>query len=191
MATTRHTVVEAFRIPDPLWDRIEPLLPKIRRSPRGGRPRLPYRRVLDGIFYVLRTGGHWKAVPPEFGSGSSLHRYFQRWQKRGVFRKLWQAALHEYDEAIGIDWDWQSLDGSMTKAPLGGKKDGQKPDGSGQNRHQAVPADRGAWGTGGARSGRGQLPGHGVGRGHPGEYPGRASRADRGRAPAPVRRQGL
>ena len=78
MAASRTTVVEDFRIPDALWERIEPLLPRVRRSRKGGRPRLPYRQVLDGIFYVLRTGCQWKAVPPEFGSGSSPHRYFQR-----------------------------------------------------------------------------------------------------------------
>ena len=142
MATARGVVVEDFRIPDALWERLEPLLPRVRRSRQGGRPPWPQRQVLNGIFYVLRTGCQWKAAPPEFGSGSSLHRYFQRWQKRGVFRKLWQAALHEYDDRLGIDWDWQSLDGAMTKAPLGGKKDGQKPHGSGQNRHQAVGLDR-------------------------------------------------
>jgi putative transposase len=79
---------EAFRIPDELWQRIEPLLPRRRKSRKGGRPPLPYRRVLDGIFYVLRTGCQWKAAPAEFGSGSSLHRYFQRWAKRGLFRKM-------------------------------------------------------------------------------------------------------
>jgi transposase len=79
---------EAFRIPDELWQRIEPLLPKRRKSRKGGRPPLPYRQVIDGIFYILRTGCQWKAVPCEFGSGSSLHRYFQRWVKRGLFRKI-------------------------------------------------------------------------------------------------------
>jgi transposase len=77
-----------WRIPDVLWDRLEPLLPKRRRSRKGGRPPLAYRRVLDGLFYVLRTGCQWKAAPKEFGSGSSLHRYFQKWVKRGVFRHL-------------------------------------------------------------------------------------------------------
>ena len=81
-------IADAWRIPDELWQRIEPLLPRRRRSRKGGRPPLPYRQVLDCIFYVLRTGCQWKAVPPEFGSGSSLHRYFQCLVKRGVFKKL-------------------------------------------------------------------------------------------------------
>ena len=81
-------VDDGWRIPDELWQRIELLLPKPRRSRKGGRPPLKYRKVMDGIFYVLRTGCQWKAVPKGFGSGSSLHRYFQRWVKRGVFRDL-------------------------------------------------------------------------------------------------------
>ncbi len=56
MAASRCVVVEDFRIPDALWERVEPLLSRVRRSRKGGRPPLPRRRVLDGIFYVLRTG---------------------------------------------------------------------------------------------------------------------------------------
>jgi transposase len=81
-------VDDGWRIPDALWERIEPCLPKRHKSRKGGRPPLPWRQVLDGIFYVLRTGCQWKAVPKAFGSGSSLHRYFQRFVKRGVFRDL-------------------------------------------------------------------------------------------------------
>jgi transposase len=191
MARSRDTVVDGFRIPDVLWERVQPLLPRVRRSGKGGRPPLPQRQVLDGIFYVLRTGCQWKAAPPEFGSGSSLNRYFQRWQKRGVFRELWQHALHEYDDEIGINWAWQSIDGSMTKAPLGGKKDGQEPDGSGQNRDQAFGSGRRPRCAGGPGGGWGQPTGHAVGRGHPGEYPRRAPRADDEDAPAPVRGQGV
>ena len=84
----QRAIAEAWRIPDELWQRVEPLLPKYRRSRKGGRPRLALRQVMDGIFYVLRTGCQWKAVPPEFGSGSSLHRYFQAWAQRGVFQEL-------------------------------------------------------------------------------------------------------
>lgn len=136
----RPGVSEAWRIPDELWERMEPLLPRVRRSRKGGRPPVPFRQVLDGIFYVLRTGCQWKAVPCEFGSGSTLHRRFQQWVGRGVFRKLWQNGLLEYDALRGIQWDWQSIDGAITKAPLGGEKNRAQPHRSGQVGHQAKPA---------------------------------------------------
>jgi len=98
----KRRISDSWRIPDVLWERIEPLLPKVRRRRKGGRPPVPFRRVLDGIFYVLRTGCRWKAVPPEFGSGSTLHRRFQQGVKRGVFRKLWEAGLMEYDALAGL-----------------------------------------------------------------------------------------
>jgi putative transposase len=123
----RLQVVEEFRLPDALWERMELLLPRFRASKKGGRPRLEWRQVLDGIFYILRTGCQWKAVPPEFGSGSSLHRYFQLLVKRKIFETLWAMALFEYDDLKGIDWRWQSMDGAMTKAPLGGEKHWAKP----------------------------------------------------------------
>lgn len=146
-------ISDDWRIPDMVWERVEPLLPKKkRRKTHPGRRPLDFRQVLDGIFYVLRTGCQWKAAPPEFGSGSSLHRYFQRWVKRGVFAKLWRIALEEYDDLKGIQWEWQSLDGAMTKAPLGGEKYGQKPDGSRQARHEAVRAYR--WRRRPSRTGR-------------------------------------
>ena len=114
------------QIPDSLWERIEPLLPIYKASCKGGRPRLELRNVVTGILYVLRTGCQWKAMPVQFGSGSAIHEYYQEWVKRGVFQKLWQLALAEYDQCVGIDWEWQSLDGAMTKAPLGGEKDRAK-----------------------------------------------------------------
>ena len=83
---------------------------------------------MDGIFYVLRTGCQWQALPREYGSGSTVHRYFQEWTARGVFGKAWRRMLQRYDQRRGIGWNWQSVDGSMTKAPLGGEKNRQKPD---------------------------------------------------------------
>jgi transposase len=131
-----------FDVPEVLWQRIEPLLPKYPVSREGGRPRLPLRQVVAGMLYVLRTGCQWKAMPREFGSGSAIHDYFQEWTDSGLFEKLWRVALEEYDELIGIDWQWQSLDGAMTKSPLGGEKNGEKSDRSGQAGRQAVGADR-------------------------------------------------
>ena len=131
---------EQWRAPDELWERVEPLLPRYRVSKLGGRPRVDRRRVFDGILFVLRTGCQWNSAPSEFGTSTTLHRYFTDWTKRGVFFRLWKEALREYDELKGIDWGWQSLDGAMTKAPLGGEKNRPKPHGSRQIRHQTFPS---------------------------------------------------
>ena len=132
------TETGSWILPDKLWDRMEKLLPRYKANPKGGRPRVDLRHVANGIFYVLRTGCQWNAVPREFGSGSTLHRYFQQWVAAGVFRKLWKASLLEYDKLKGIQWNWQSVDGAMTKSPLGGEKYRQKSDGSRETGNQAI-----------------------------------------------------
>jgi putative transposase len=59
---------------DAFWRHIQRLLPNYSRSVRGGRARANLRQVMNGIFYVLRTGCQWKAVPTYYGSGSTIHR---------------------------------------------------------------------------------------------------------------------
>lgn len=134
----------SWTISDELWERIKGLIPKKERDPGKtyknkpgqGRKRMDPRKVLEGIFYVLRTGCQWKAVPPEYGSGSSLHRYFQEWLKAGFFEAIWKLGLEAYDEAEGIGWEWQSLDGSMVKAPLAIEAVGRNPTDRGKNGHK-------------------------------------------------------
>lgn len=87
MKVTLHSYA---RMPEAIWRRLRGLIPKWRPSPKGGRPALDARRVADGIYYILRTGCQWKAAPREYGSGSALHNYFQKWTRHGVFRKLWR-----------------------------------------------------------------------------------------------------
>jgi putative transposase len=118
------------RISEKLWDKIEPLLPRYRPSKAGGRPRASLRGVVDGLWYILRTGCQWKELPRYYGSSSTVHRYFQEWVQLGIFRRLWKVCLQEYDRRRGIQWRWQSADGTMTKAPLGGGKNRPKSHGS-------------------------------------------------------------
>jgi transposase len=77
--------VRSWEVSDELWERVAPLVPQPKRKPRkkylrkpgGGRKPLSYRKVFEGIVYVLRTGCQWKAVPKkQFGSPSAIHRYF-------------------------------------------------------------------------------------------------------------------
>ena len=111
----------SWELPEALWQRMESLIPE--RKSHMGRPRsVNLRRITEGIFFVLRTGVHWQAVPREhFGPPSTVYYYFSQWVKAGVFGKLWIEALGVYDELKGLEWTWQSIDGAMTKAPLAGR----------------------------------------------------------------------
>jgi transposase len=109
------------RIPDDMWVEVATLLGEEKRPGTRGRPPVSFRKVLDGILYVLRTGCRWKSLPKEYGSGSTAHRRFQQWVREGVFQRLWVKLLQKYDEFRGIKWRWQSLDSSSVKAPLGGE----------------------------------------------------------------------
>jgi transposase len=115
----RVTMAGIFRIPDAMWERIEPLIPPPEKVHPfgGGRSRVPDRVVLDAIFFVLRTGCQWRALNATgICSSSTAHRRFQEWQRAGFFQALWEQALRDYDEVVGIDWSWLSIDGSMGKA---------------------------------------------------------------------------
>ncbi len=134
-----------YQISDELWAKIEPLLPaRVNTHPRGGgRKPVDPRKVMNGILFVLRTGCQWKALDATgICSGSTAHARFQQWTKAGVFLELWKQSLLEYDEMHGIDWKWQSMDGAMTKSPLGGEKKRKKPDGSRKTGRQAKRVDR-------------------------------------------------
>jgi len=138
--TTKAT---RWAISDELWNRIEPLLPKpVNTHPRGGgRKRVCYRKVMNGILFVLRTGCQGKALDATgICSGSTAHARFQEWEQAGVFLEFWKQSLLEYDELHGLDWKWQAMDGAMTKAPLGGGENRPKPHRSRQKGRQAIGA---------------------------------------------------
>ena len=109
------------KISDELWDNIIDLLPYEKPYKTIGRPIIPFRKVLDGILYVLRTGCQWKMIPKEFGSGSTCHRRFQQWIQVDIFKKIWIKLLEVYNIKRGIKWTWQSLDSISIKSPLGGR----------------------------------------------------------------------
>jgi putative transposase len=109
-------------MPDALWEVLHPLLGAEKRANSNGRPRVSYRRTMNALFYVLRTGCQWKALPRSLGSGSTTHAYFQKWCNEGVFEMLWSRCLEEYDVLKGIDWRWLAADGVMTKAPLAARR---------------------------------------------------------------------
>jgi transposase len=118
----KHTLPTIRRISDELWDEFKKNLPREKPLNTVARPVVPYRKVLDGILYVLRTGCQWKMLPKIYGSGSVCHRRFQEWNKLDVFKNTWIKLLKNYDAKIGINWTWQSIDSISVKSPLGGPR---------------------------------------------------------------------
>jgi len=156
--------VKSWPVSDDFWAKIEGFVPVVerptgrsyQRRAGGGRKPMPSRQIFSAIVYVLRTGCQWKALPREFGSSSSVHAHFQCWQRAGFFLRLWQAGLAEYDEMEGIAWRWQSIDGSMGKAPLAQQCVGPNPTDRGKKWAQTQRAGRRAWSSAVAGRQRGQ-----------------------------------
>ena len=75
------------------WRIIEPLLPN---KPRGV-PRVDDRRVLNGIFWVLRSGSPWRDLPERYGPYTTCYNRFRRWTKAGVWDRIMDAITNAYD----------------------------------------------------------------------------------------------
>ena len=73
-----------FDLTDKEWNIIEPLLPN---KPRGV-PRVDDRTVLNGIFWVLRTGAPWEDMPSRYGPRTTVYNRFNRWRKAGVWKHI-------------------------------------------------------------------------------------------------------
>ncbi len=88
------------------WGVIEPLLPN---KPRGV-PRVDDRRVLNRIFWVLRSGAPWRDLPERYGPRTTCYNRFVRWRKAGVWDRLMDAI------AAAHDGDIQMIDSTSVRA---------------------------------------------------------------------------
>lgn len=84
----RDHIPYATSLPDAEWAVVAPFMPQPTRT---GRPwAWPLRHVLDGVLYLLRTGCAWEQLPHEFPPASTVHRWFLRLCRSGVFDKMMQ-----------------------------------------------------------------------------------------------------
>ena len=109
---------------DELWELVEPLLPPLKRSPKGGRPPIGNREALTGILFVLKTGIAWEDLPQEMGCGCGMTcwRRLTAWQAAGVWDQLHRLLLAKLHRADQINWSRALVDSAMLKALTGGKK---------------------------------------------------------------------
>lgn len=95
-----------FDLTDEEWAIIEPLLPPQGRGPE----RKDDRKVLNGIFYILRTGAPWRDLPERYGPRTTIYNRYNRWGRRGVWRDIFEALARESEDALVF------VDASIVKA---------------------------------------------------------------------------
>src|SRR5262245_25700166 len=76
----------ASDLTDEEWAILEPLIPAAKE---GGRPRtINMREVLNGIFYLLKTGCQWRMLPKDFPNWKTVNDYYSKWRKDGLWQRL-------------------------------------------------------------------------------------------------------
>ena len=104
-----------FDLSDFEWVLIEPLLPN---KPRGV-PRVDDRRVINGIFYILRTGSPWRDLAERYGPYTTVYNRYNRWAKAGVWLRVFEALSEQSPDSLHL------IDSSIVRAhqhAAGGKK---------------------------------------------------------------------
>jgi transposase len=97
-------------VPDEEWAFYERFILAV-RAPNGGNP-TNHRLVLDGIFWIARTGSPWRDLPDEFGKWPSVHRQFRRWTLAG----LWEGRLEALNESGLVPDALQMIDSTVVRA---------------------------------------------------------------------------
>ena len=122
-----ETLMARYDLSESEWRLIAPLLPN---KPRGV-PRVDDRRVINGIFYVLRTGSPWRDVPKRYGPYTTVYNRYHRWAKAGVWARVFTAlaarspqSLHLIDPSIIRGHQHAAGDGVARHHDAGGTSGG-------------------------------------------------------------------
>ena len=95
-----------FDLSDEEWMIIAPLLPEQGRGAKRGDD----RKVLNGIFYILRTGAPWRDLPDRYGARTTVYNRYVRWGRKGVWKAVFDALAREAEDSLIF------IDSSIVKA---------------------------------------------------------------------------
>jgi transposase len=96
------------------WERLQPLLPP--QKPSIGRPAHDHRIILNGILWILRTGAPWRDLPERYGPWRTVASRFYRWQRAGVWQKLFDTLKQQADADGRLDWLLHFVDSTIIRA---------------------------------------------------------------------------
>jgi transposase len=119
MAAKRVIDIRQPELSDEQWKKLAPLLPEPVASPDGGPKPVDNRPVVEGILWVLRNGGRWKALPLGYPSPSTCWRRLAEWEEEGVWLDVWRAFLDQLEERGRLKWQECFADGSFAPAKKG------------------------------------------------------------------------
>ena len=102
-----------FELGDEEWDLIVPHIPIT--TGRGGRLKEP-RKMLNGMFWVLRTGTSWRELPDRYGPWQTVYHWFNRWRRDGTLRQLAEALADRLHGDGRIDRELWLVDGTNVRA---------------------------------------------------------------------------
>ncbi|UVC19103.1 IS5 family transposase [Mesorhizobium onobrychidis] len=85
-----------YKLSDSEWRVIAPMLPNKAR----GIPRVDDRRILNGIFWVLRSGAPWRDLPKNYGPHTTCYNRFVRWRRAGVWDQIMDMLAASHDAAV-------------------------------------------------------------------------------------------
>ena len=106
-----------FDLSDEEWALLEPLMPQSRKSARRDD-----RRIMDAIFYVLRTGMPWRDLPERYGPYTTAYNRFNRWSRRGIWKRIFDKLASKSRDSLYL------IDSTIVKAhrAASGAKGGEK-----------------------------------------------------------------
>ena len=104
---------------DEHWERVTPHLPEHPPSPKGGRPRADDRECLEGILWLLRTGGRWQDIPVDLPSGSTCWRRLQEWAGEGVLAEIHAILIEELGALGKLDLEELLADATFIRVKKG------------------------------------------------------------------------
>ncbi|WP_143438372.1 transposase, partial [Hydrocoleum sp. CS-953] len=83
------------------WNLIKPLLPEPKRL---GHPiEVDFREILNGVFYVQRSGCQWEMMPHDLPPYTTVYKYFQKWQRRGLWEQMHDKIRQQLQSELGTD----------------------------------------------------------------------------------------
>ena len=104
---------------DAQWAILKPLFQPKRRPDGRGRPWKDTRAVLNGVFWILRTGAPWHDLPPRYPPYQTCHRRFQQWRRDGLLTDVLTRLAEDLRDRGKLDLSETFIDASFSSAKKG------------------------------------------------------------------------